>query len=313
MTHAKDAAAAKIQKAPEREATGVWIGLGAPAEQVWTPWWRRWPVRHQCLPRGRGAGARPALILLSLVTIAPFSTFLVGPASATPQDLDALGSGLPLTRMAGTPERPVLILRTLESPLIAPAGSADYLDLRPATASITAGTGQAYTAILYAGKRQLGDYTPKTRFTITPPGSCTGATCTATVAGDHTVTGTIPGTAVSATAALTVLPGPLSRITLDPPSASVAAGTGQAYTVTGYDTYGNQAGNVTARTVLSITPDGSCTRARCMATKAGVHTVTGTVTGTAITAVARLQMILVPAPWWRRFLWLLVAGALLVA
>jgi hypothetical protein len=217
--------------------------------------------------------------------------------------------------MADMPERPVLILWTLESPLIVPARSADHLDLRPATASITAGIGQAYTAIRYAGERQLGDYTTKTRFTITPdpPGSCTGATCTATVARDYVVTGTIPGTAISGRAALKVVPGPLSRITLDPPSASVAAGTGQAYTVTGYDSYGNQVGNVTARTALSISPDGSCARARCMATKAGVHTVTGTVTGTTITAVARLQMIPAHPPWWRKLPWLLVAGALLVA
>src|SRR5206468_12695397 len=39
----------------------------------------------------------------------------------------------------------------------------------------------------------LGDVTGSTAFSIAPNGSCTGAACTATVSGAHTVTGTSAG------------------------------------------------------------------------------------------------------------------------
>ena len=71
------------------------------------------------------------------------------------------------------------------------AAAIDHLVLAPASASISAGGSQSYTA---AGRdafnNDLGDVTAATTFTITPDGSCTGASCTATVVGPHTVTGT---------------------------------------------------------------------------------------------------------------------------
>src|SRR5207248_7489428 len=70
----------------------------------------------------------------------------------------------------------------------------DHLVLSPSTASITSGGSQAYTA---AGRDQyvnsLGDLTSTTSFSIAPNGSCSGATCTASAAGAHMVTGTSAG------------------------------------------------------------------------------------------------------------------------
>jgi hypothetical protein len=84
------------------------------------------------------------------------------------------------------------------------AGGLDHLVLSPASSSITAGASQSYTATgfdLYGNS--LGDVTGATTFSIAPNGSCSGATCTATVAGTHTVTGTDNGK--TGTASLTVI------------------------------------------------------------------------------------------------------------
>ena len=84
--------------------------------------------------------------------------------------------------------------KTSTASLSVTAGPLDHLVLSPASATITAGGSQAYTA---EGRDQfdnsLGDVTAATTFTIAPNGSCTGASCTATVAGAHTVTGTNGG------------------------------------------------------------------------------------------------------------------------
>src|SRR5439155_304524 len=74
------------------------------------------------------------------------------------------------------------------------AGALHHLALSPASATIAAGGSQTYTAEgrdIY--NNSLGDVTAATTFTITPDGSCTDATCTATVAdtgsSHHTVHG----------------------------------------------------------------------------------------------------------------------------
>jgi hypothetical protein len=62
--------------------------------------------------------------------------------------------------------------------------------ISPESATISAGGSQAYTAEGFdASNNSLGDVTASTTFSIVPDGSCTGATCTASVAGPHTVTG----------------------------------------------------------------------------------------------------------------------------
>jgi N,N-dimethylformamidase beta subunit-like protein len=162
-------------------------------------------------------------------------------------------------------------------------GPLNQLTISPSSATLTAGGSQGYTA---AGSDQygnsLGDLTASTTFTIAPNGSCTSATCTATVAGAHTVTGTNAGK--TATASLTITPGPLNRLTLAPSSATITAGGSQGYTATGFDLYGNSLGDLTAGTTFTIAPNGSCSGSSCTATAAGAHTVTGTNAGKTATA-----------------------------
>ncbi len=85
---------------------------------------------------------------------------------------------------------------------IAP-GPLDHLVLAPATATVDAGVGQPYTAEGFdAFDNSLGDVTSSTTFTIDGGGSCTGASCSSMLAGDHTVTGT--DATATGTATLTV-------------------------------------------------------------------------------------------------------------
>src|ERR1039457_2833711 len=89
---------------------------------------------------------------------------------------------------------------------IYPLSLHDALPISPASASISADVGsETYTA---EGRDQynnsLGDVTGSTTFTV-GGGSCTAATCTVTVAGAHTVTGTMLG--APGTASLTVTAG----------------------------------------------------------------------------------------------------------
>jgi hypothetical protein len=174
----------------------------------------------------------------------------------------------------------------LSSSLTINPGPLDHLALTPASATIGAGGSQAYTA-----ERQdfynnsLGDVTLATSFAITPDGSCTGASCTATVADGasthHTVTGTEGGK--TGIASLTVNAAALDHLVLTPASATITAGGSQAYTAQGQDVYNNSLGDVTLATSFAITPDGSCTGASCTATVADgastYHTVTGTDSG----------------------------------
>jgi hypothetical protein len=83
------------------------------------------------------------------------------------------------------------------------AGSLDHIVISPSSATISAGGSQAYTAQGFdASNNSLGDVTAFTTFSITPEGSCAGATCTANAGGPHTVTGNDSGK--TNTASLTV-------------------------------------------------------------------------------------------------------------
>jgi hypothetical protein len=114
------------------------------------------------------------------------------------------------------------------------SGPAVRLTLSPPAGTITSGGLQAYTATGYdASGNSSGDVTTSTTFTIVPNGtgsavgaSCAGNTCTATVPGNYTVTGT--DGAATGTAALTV--------TLPRWTGSVADGVArvQAHDITGF-------------------------------------------------------------------------------
>ncbi len=162
-------------------------------------------------------------------------------------------------------------------------GPLDHITLTPTSASIVAGGSRSFSVEGFdASGLDLGDVTTATDFTITPDGSCGGATCTASKAGDHTVTAS-DGTA-TATARISVGPAALDHLDLQPANATIAAGTTQTYHAEGFDAFGNDLGDLTAATTLTIAPDGSCTGVTCTATTAGEHTVTatdGNATGTA--------------------------------
>src|SRR5207247_2267859 len=128
----------------------------------------------------------------------------------------------------------------------------------------------------------LGDVTAATSFTIAPNGSCTGATCTASSAGAHTVTGSDGGK--TGTASLSVGSGSLDHIVISPATASITAGGSRSYTAQGFDQYNNSLGDMTSTTTFTLAPDGSCAAAVCSATSAGAHTVTGTAIGASGTA-----------------------------
>ncbi|HET9676684.1 MAG TPA: Ig-like domain-containing protein, partial [Solirubrobacterales bacterium] len=65
------------------------------------------------------------------------------------------------------------------------------LEISPKTATIDSGGSQAYKAEGFdAAGNDLGDFTSKASFGIAPDGSCAGATCGASQAGDHVVTAT---------------------------------------------------------------------------------------------------------------------------
>src|SRR6185369_16414734 len=80
------------------------------------------------------------------------------------------------------------------------AGPLDHIAISPKDATITAGGSKTYSAEGFDSYgNSKGDVTGQTTFSIGPNGSCTGATCTATTAGDHTVTGTDSGKTDTAT------------------------------------------------------------------------------------------------------------------
>jgi parallel beta-helix repeat protein len=209
----------------------------------------------------------------SLGDVTSSSTFTIGPngsCSANVCTATAAGSHTVTANSSG---------KTSTSSLSVTAGALDHLALSPASATISAGGSQAFTA---DGRDQydnsLGDVTGSTTFSIAPDGSCTGASCTATAAGAHTVTGTSSGKTGTASLQVTAS-ATLDHIVITPSSATISAGGSQTYTAEGFDAANNSLGDVTSNTTFSITPNGSCTGNTCTATVPGAHTVTGTDAG----------------------------------
>jgi hypothetical protein len=167
---------------------------------------------------------------------------------------------------------------------------------------IAAGATRTYRAIAVDDEgRDVGNVTDKARLSIrdTPPaggriGSCDGPRCGADQAGDYVVTGRVPGIRGPGRAALTVVPATLARVALAPAQASIAAGAEQAYTVEGFDAYGNDVGELTARATFAIPDGGSCQDARCTSDRVGTYAVSATVrdpeTGRAVTGTAVLSV-----------------------
>ena len=155
----------------------------------------------------------------------------------------------------------------------------DHIVLSPDPFTIVAGDTRTYSAEGFdAADMDLGDVTVDTTFSIDPPGSCAGADCGSTTAGDYTVTGT-DGSATD-TATLQVDPGPLDHIVISPSTSSIAAGGTETYHVDGFDSFNNSLGDITGSISFSIDTPGSCSGAICGSTVPGDYVVTGTATGT---------------------------------
>src|SRR5205085_453286 len=135
------------------------------------------------------------------------------------------------------------------------AAALDHITIAPASATITAGGSQAYTAAAFDQyNNSRGDVTAGTSFSVSPNGACT-----ATTAGAHTVTATYSGK--TATADLTVTTAVLDHISIAPASATITAGGSQAYTAAAFDQYNNSRGDVTEGTTFSVSPNGACSGA----------------------------------------------------
>ena len=149
---------------------------------------------------------------------------------------------------------------------------------------MVAGTSQNYTATGFDQfGNSLGDVTADTTFSISPDGSCSANSCSSTVAGAHTVTGT--DGSFTDDASLTVNAAGLNHIIVTPQDSTIATGDSQTYSVEGFDIYGNSRGDLTSTTTFTITPDGSCTANVCTASVPGLHSVKaqkGAATDTAV-------------------------------
>lgn len=130
-------------------------------------------------------------------------------------------------------------------------GVLDHIAINPASATIVAGGSQAYTATGYDRLNNvIGDVTAQTTFSITPDGSCSGANCTATINGVHTVTGSDGGKTAQASLTVSALQTPVLTWTTP---AAITYGT--ALSATQLDATANVAGTFSyspsAGTVLS--------------------------------------------------------------
>src|SRR5262249_9530029 len=147
------------------------------------------------------------------------------------------------------------------------------LVLAPAQATVAAGTEEPFTAEAYdAAGDDLGDATAQTTFTIDGAGTCSANLCGARLPGTYEVTGRDGAAASEAT--LVVQPGPVASLVLAPAGATIVAGQTNTYTAEGFDSVGNDLGDVTPDTIFAIDGSGHCDADVCGASARGVYTVT---------------------------------------
>ena len=126
----------------------------------------------------------------------PVSTDANGQAVFTYTGNGGAGADVIQATLGTLTATPVSITWTVPGPL-------DHITISPASAMIPAGGSRSYTAMAFDRfNNPIGDVTAQTTFGIAPDGSCTGASCTASVLGPHTVTGNDSGK--TAQASLTV-------------------------------------------------------------------------------------------------------------
>jgi hypothetical protein len=164
--------------------------------------------------------------------------------------------------------------------------------LDPPTASVGVRGIQSYRARAFdAVGNDLGDVSDRVILLMTNGGSCVGQACSATKPGTYGVTAVPLGGGRVGRATLTVTAAAPVALILSPTSASVVQRTTQPYQSRGLDAAGNDLGDMTARTAFTIAPGGSCVAAVCTVKDPGEYTVTGRVSGTAVSASATLRAV----------------------
>jgi hypothetical protein len=188
---------------------------------------------------------------------------------------------------------------TGEAKLLVVATDIVGLRLNPRSAQIRPDQTATFTAVGVDGDGDVvADLTGYTGFAISPDGACTDDTCTAGELGKHSVTATLRTSDGSITDVVSVevipkgrvsdqAPGEIANIQVSPKIAEADAGAGITYIATGVDPNGTPVADLTGQTTFTISPDGSCAGATCVATTPGPHTVTGTFNGVVTAAAGR--------------------------
>ena len=189
-----------------------------------------------------------------------------------------------------------LTVSDLASIALSPDGDPDAI-------TIAANGNQQFVVVAYDGAMaSIGDYTGAVALTMTPDdpttplcdpvtGTCTSCsnstlTCTSTVAGDYTVTAyivTAAGAGLTSDGVdLTVIPGPVASLTIDPTTDQVEPGVDEDFDVDGFDQYMNPIDPPLAFPDVSLSinaaagtnpSDGTCNALECYAFDAGAYTV----------------------------------------
>ena len=133
----------------------------------------------------------------------PISTDANGHAVFTYTDNGGAGTDVIQATLGTLTATPVSITWTAPGPL-------DHIVLSPATATINPGASQIYSAAAFDRfNNSIGDVTSQTVFSIALDGSCTAASCSASVPGSHTVTGSYSGKTAQATLLVNALQTPV--------------------------------------------------------------------------------------------------------
>jgi hypothetical protein len=164
------------------------------------------------------------------------------------------------------------ITGTQSSIQVNPAGL-NHLAITPTSSTISAGGSQAYLVVGVDGFGNVIGVEPAT-LTISPNGSCTGTSCTATVAGSHTVTATYSGRSVKATLNVTAAAASVLVFGQQPTNTHRNSVISPPVTVQILDAYGNLVTTSTASVTISL------------AANPGNSTLSGTTTKSASRGIA---------------------------
>ncbi len=205
-----------------------------------------------------------------------------GSATVYYKDSTVGASQLTFSYTGYSPAITTFTIQTVQTPVLT------TLTISPGTASVSAGSSQAFTAQGFdQNGKSMGDFTASTTFSASGA-SVTGASVSSTTVGSYTVTGKCSGV-TSNSATLTVTAGSAKTLTISPSTASITAGGSQPFTASAQDQYGNILGDVTSATTFSASPSGGTVAQNYVSeTAVGSYTVTGT--DGAATSTATLQV-----------------------